>query len=114
MSNDIWQTLVAHNGISQMLIAVGLLWALNQLSKVATFIHLHFWRPSSLGRYKLSFEGQSPWALVTGASDGIGKGLLTNNHDIGSLLIDLHQQDSQKNYVIEVSMWSSTAGTKRS
>lgn len=39
--------------------------------KFLRFIHLYFIRASSLPRYH---HGDSPWALVTGASDGIGQG----------------------------------------
>jgi 17beta-estradiol 17-dehydrogenase / very-long-chain 3-oxoacyl-CoA reductase len=46
------------------------------LYKLLDFTYLHFLRPSSLPRYFHAPGGRSasPWALVTGASDGIGKG----------------------------------------
>lgn len=46
------------------------------LYKVLDFTYLHFLRPSSLPRYFHAPGGRSarPWALITGASDGIGKG----------------------------------------
>jgi 17beta-estradiol 17-dehydrogenase / very-long-chain 3-oxoacyl-CoA reductase len=46
------------------------------LYKLFDFAYLHFVRPSSLPRYIHAPGGRTarPWALVTGASDGIGKG----------------------------------------
>jgi 17beta-estradiol 17-dehydrogenase / very-long-chain 3-oxoacyl-CoA reductase len=46
------------------------------LYKLLDFTNLHFVRPSSLPRYFHAPGGRNarPWALVTGASDGIGKG----------------------------------------
>ncbi|MGI4816230.1 MAG: SDR family NAD(P)-dependent oxidoreductase [Janthinobacterium lividum] len=43
---------------------------------VLDFLYLHFLRPSSLPRYlpHPSTASNRPWALITGASDGIGKG----------------------------------------
>lgn len=54
----------------QLLTATGFLTLTYFLFKVAKFIYTFFIRPSSLPRYH---HGPSPpWALITGASDGIG------------------------------------------
>ena len=44
--------------------------------RILDFTYLHFVRPTSLPRYFHAPGGRTakPWALVTGASDGIGKG----------------------------------------
>lgn len=54
------------------LAAVGGLWASYQLWKLTNFTWYHFLRPNNLKKYK-GGKGE-PWALVTGASDGIGTG----------------------------------------
>lgn len=54
------------------LAAVGGVWATYQLWKLASFTWSHFLRPNNLNKYK-GGKGE-PWALVTGASDGIGVG----------------------------------------
>ena len=55
------------------LAGIGSLWAAYQLWKASQFTNVHFLRRSSLPRYK-SGPNDPSWALVTGASDGIGKG----------------------------------------
>lgn len=55
---------------SKFISALGTATALYFFLKLLRFIHLYT-RPSSLDRY---LHGDSPWALVTGASDGIGRG----------------------------------------
>ena len=52
--------------------ALGSLWSAYQLFRLTNFIYLHFLRSSSLSRYKS--DSPAAWALVTGSSDGIGKG----------------------------------------
>lgn len=58
------------------LAAIGGIWVTFKLYKLAAFTHTHFVRGSSLERYKHGRDGTSsiPCALVTGASDGIGRG----------------------------------------
>lgn len=51
---------------------VGVLSLLSVLYSVASFVS-PFVRPSRLGRYLHDTDGKPAWALVTGASDGIGK-----------------------------------------
>jgi short-subunit dehydrogenase len=76
MPGDTWQSFAANNAVITTLAGLGTIYALKQLSGIASFTYTHFLRPSSLKRYNSSSDGKSPasWALVTGASDGIGKG----------------------------------------
>lgn len=72
---EIWGLPSVYRGDS--LVAVlcswaGLLSLLRLLYSVAAFVS-PFLRPSRLGRYLHHSHGKPPWALVTGASDGIGK-----------------------------------------
>lgn len=57
--------------------ALGGIWAAYKLKSLLDFSYLHFLHRSSLDRYKAS-KSHDPtteaWALVTGASDGIGRG----------------------------------------
>jgi len=60
--------------LTTSLATIGALWFSSFVIKVASFIRIYT-RPSSLPRYHhLSANGSTPWALITGASDGIGKG----------------------------------------
>ncbi|KXS94905.1 hypothetical protein AC578_7667 [Pseudocercospora eumusae] len=54
------------------LAVLGSFTAFTSLCKLTSFVHLHFLRTSSLHSY---IDPKKPsWALVTGASDGIGRG----------------------------------------
>lgn len=64
---------------TKTLAALGLFWSARQVFKLASFLRVFFLRRSSFGRYVASPDGTAgaeaeSWALVTGASDGIGKG----------------------------------------
>ncbi|KAK6408555.1 hypothetical protein LTR95_018417, partial [Oleoguttula sp. CCFEE 5521] len=67
--------------ISYPLALLGTLWTTRKLYEVLSFTWLHFLRPSSLSRYLTISAGAKPWALVSGATDGIGKGFA---HDLAS------------------------------
>lgn len=54
------------------LTAFGTLALLSTLYKLLSFLKLYL-RPSSFQRYQRTKSGETPWAMVTGASDGIGK-----------------------------------------
>jgi len=58
------------SAITPVLTALGALFASYQVYQLVLFIWIYFLRPSSLPRY---IHGSTPYALVTGASDGIGK-----------------------------------------
>ncbi|KAK5077636.1 hypothetical protein LTR70_009205 [Exophiala xenobiotica] len=60
---------------AKVFVAIGGLWSLRQTFSVLGFARLYFLRSSSLKRYITASHGDTTtWALVTGASDGIGKG----------------------------------------
>lgn len=60
--------------LTTSLAALGIIWLSSLILKFATFVRIYT-RPCSLPRYHhRSSTGSTPWALVTGASDGIGKG----------------------------------------
>lgn len=62
-------------GLAVAVTAVGVITSIYLAYQLGTFIHIHFFHQSALSRYKHSKDSKQPaWALVTGASDGIGKG----------------------------------------
>ena len=82
--------------LKKPLAALGGLWASYHLYKLASFTWLHFLRPSSLHRYKkVDSDQDAAWALVTGASDGIGKGFAEELCHRGFNVI-LHGRNEQK------------------
>jgi 17beta-estradiol 17-dehydrogenase / very-long-chain 3-oxoacyl-CoA reductase len=53
---------------------IGAIWVSRWILNTTRFFYI-FFRPSLLSRYHhLSTSGAPPWAIITGASDGIGKG----------------------------------------
>lgn len=76
------------------LAAIGGLWASYQLYKLSSFTWYHFLRPYNLSKYKKGGKGE-PWALVTGASDGIGFGFAEELASQGFNVI-LHGRNEQK------------------
>lgn len=68
-------TLTQRDGVLPTLIfSIGAFTALSLLYQLLSFLLL-FLRPSKLHRYRHDTKGKPAWALVTGASDGIGKQL---------------------------------------
>jgi len=59
--------------MSRFFAIIGAIWATVFLVKLLRFIYIYT-RPSSLERYHHNNGDNPPWALVTGASDGIGLG----------------------------------------
>ncbi|EME48523.1 hypothetical protein DOTSEDRAFT_141627 [Dothistroma septosporum NZE10] len=59
-----------------LLTLLGTVVSLYYAARLASFIHLHFFHQSTLQRYRQARgrPEESAWALVTGATDGIGKG----------------------------------------
>jgi short-subunit dehydrogenase len=54
--------------------------------KVIVFVWIYFIKPSSIQKYSTTVNGKKSWALVTGASDGIGfetvRSLLNRNFNV--------------------------------
>lgn len=72
---EIWGLPSLSRGDSLVAVAsswAGVLSLVGVLYSIASFV-LPFLRPSRIGRYLHDTDGKPPWALVTGASDGIGK-----------------------------------------
>lgn len=58
--------------LTQIILTVGSLLTLYIIHNIYVFIHVHFLHRSTLSNYNHS--AQPSWALITGASDGIGRG----------------------------------------
>lgn len=58
--------------LHQCLVALGTLMLLRTIYKLSSFLAIYL-RPSKFHRYQHTKSGESPWAMITGASDGIGK-----------------------------------------
>lgn len=76
------------------LAALGGLWAFSQLYRLSSFTWYHFLRPYNLSKYKKGGKGE-PWAIVTGASDGIGLAFAEELASQGFNVI-LHGRNEQK------------------
>ncbi|KAH7033720.1 putative short chain dehydrogenase/reductase [Microdochium trichocladiopsis] len=76
------------------LTVLGALWCLDVTRRVASLLWLHL-RPSSLDRYLLTSSGKPGWALVTGATGGMGA---TFAHELASrgFNVVLHGRSSDK------------------
>ncbi|KAK4947227.1 hypothetical protein LTR10_013999 [Elasticomyces elasticus] len=67
--------LVRETPLFGALAGLGALWTVRQAYSLAAAIHVHFLHQSTISQY-CSSESNRSWALVTGASDGIGKGFV--------------------------------------
>jgi hypothetical protein len=92
------------------LAALGGLWAFSQLYKLSSFTWYHFLRPYNLSKYKKGGKGE-PWALVTGASDGIGFGFSEELASQGFNVI-LHGRNEQKLQGVKAELISQWPGRK--
>jgi 17beta-estradiol 17-dehydrogenase / very-long-chain 3-oxoacyl-CoA reductase len=92
------------------LAAVGGLWASYQLYRLANFTWYHFLRPYNLQKYKEGVIG-SPWALVTGASDGIGVGFAEELASQGFNVI-LHGRNAEKLQKVSETLHAQWPGRK--
>ncbi|KAI7229356.1 hypothetical protein KC330_g7479 [Hortaea werneckii] len=81
------------------LAGIGIVWTARQLQDLISFVYFHFVRKSSLHRLKAPDASGPPWALITGASDGIGKGFAQELCDEGFNII-LHGRNAQKLHAV--------------
>lgn len=79
--------------------ALGGIWACYQLYKLASFAYLYLIHRSSLDRYRIPDLSGPAWALVTGASDGIGRGFAEELCHRGFNVI-LHGRNEKKLNVV--------------
>lgn len=82
------------SALSKFLLRVGAVSISYLIVRFLRFIYLYT-RPSSLERYCRSNDGNPPWALITGASDGIGLGFA---HELAhrSFNVVLHGRNATK------------------
>lgn len=91
------------------LAALGGLYASYQLYRLSSFTWYHFLRPYNLSKYKKGVS--EPWALVTGASDGIGLGFAEELASQGFNVI-LHGRNEQKLQGVRQNLQSQWPGRK--
>ena len=76
----------------QLFAGVGALYCASQFYRFSKFIWTYCLRPSSIGKY---LHGPKPYALITGASDGIGKALAKELYDKGFNIV-IHGRNEEK------------------
>lgn len=81
--------------LTAVLASVGALWSASHVLNFASFFYLHALHKTRLDRYQLSGSSTASWALVTGASDGIGRGFAEELLDRGFNVI-LHGRNEAK------------------
>ncbi|KAI6845407.1 hypothetical protein KC332_g3354 [Hortaea werneckii] len=77
------------------LASISSIWTARRLQDLVSFVYFHFIRKSSLHHLKAPDASGPPWALITGASDGIGKGFAQELCHEGFNVI-LHGRNEQK------------------
>ncbi|OQO07222.1 hypothetical protein B0A48_07792 [Cryoendolithus antarcticus] len=95
--------------ISSPLALLGTLWTTRKLYEVLSFTWLHFLRPSSLSRYLTTTAGEKPWALISGATDGIGKGFTHELAGRGCNLV-LHGRTTSKLEALKIELQAAHPG----
>jgi len=80
-----------------------------QVKKLLGFVWFYFCRPAN---YKIYLQGPSPYALVTGATDGIGKGIAKELYVKGfNLILHGRNEEKMKKVVEELKALSSRDGS---
>ena len=79
--------------ISNIIYRIGIIACLAKLRSILDFVWFYFLRPTN--RWEKYLQGPSPYALVTGATDGIGKATAQELYDKGFNLI-LHGRNEKK------------------
>jgi hypothetical protein len=93
---NVWLQKLHYPGfVKSCLASVGGLWILFKLCQLASFVRLHFLHSGTLERYKETRCGKQPWAIITGASDGVGKGFAEELLDRGFNIV-LHGRNEMK------------------
>ena len=77
------------------LAVLGALFSSAVTCRFAVFVWTHFIHTSTIGRYKTTASGRPAWAIVTGASDGVGQGFAEALAATGFNVI-LHGRNEQK------------------
>lgn len=83
--------------MSNTIYYIGLIACLAKLRAILDFVWFYFLRPTN--RWEKYLQGPSPYAVVTGASDGIGKATARELYDKGFNLI-LHGRNEKKLKVV--------------
>lgn len=76
-----------------LIYSIGFIACLAILKNIISFLWFYFLRPTN--RWQKFLQGPSPYAIVTGATDGIGKATAKELYDKGFNLI-LHGRDEKK------------------
>ncbi|KAF9642678.1 NAD(P)-binding protein [Thelephora ganbajun] len=79
--------------MSKIIYYIGLIVCLAKLRTILDFVWFYFLRPTN--RWEKYLQGPSPYAVVTGATDGIGKATAQELYDKGFNLI-LHGRNENK------------------
>ncbi|KAF8855588.1 NAD(P)-binding protein [Acephala macrosclerotiorum] len=82
-----------------ILTLIGGLWVSNIFFRILNFIYVHFLRRSSITKYKHTWSHHSsattPWAIITGSTDGIGKAYVYELANLGFNIV-LHGRNGLK------------------
>lgn len=80
----------------RLLVSLGILWSSQKALSCFRFAHVYYLRRSIVHRYTTSPDGTGDaWALVTGSSDGIGKGFVEELCSRGVNVV-LHGRNEEK------------------